>query len=303
MGLSCRAECFVLVFSLFAVFLALYSFISPGEDRGVVGLTACYYLTGVDTASLLNATCAIIVVEPEEASAEAVAELTARGVAVLAYVNAGYAEEWRSYWSTVKGAEWVHGSAGYEGEYFVEYWRTEWVGIVRDLATKYVGMGYSGVSLDNIDAAEIVSGMEWAEGVNTSLEMVKLVCSVREAIEGVEPSSKLYVNIGGAYTLLYDGRLLSCIDGVLREELWRVWLGGNETASQSCSETLEALDALEYARLAGKTVIVSDPVLGPGDAVAFCTRAWSYGFLPVPQPAWLYDYSGLPPSDWCQSQS
>ena len=74
----------------------------------------------------------------------------------------------------------------------------------------------------------------------------------------------------------------------------------NTTARQSCSETLEALDALVYAKSHGKIILVADPATSRLDAEAFCKKAWSYGFIPVPQPAWLYDYSSPPPNNWCK---
>ena len=267
------------------------------------GKQACYYLTSVEPAKLLGAKCSIAVVEPEETPSWLVERLRGRGVTVLAYINAGYAEEWRSYWKTIHGKPWVHGETGYEGEYYVEYWRDEWRNIVSRLAARYVGQGYSGIYLDNIDAAMVVveEDFPWARGVNTTRAMIGLVCSIAGEARRAAGNESLpvFINIGGAVSMLYDNTLLSCIDGVLREELWRVHLGGNRTGPQDCSETLEALDALAYAKSHGKTIIVSDPVLGERDALRFCRRAWSHGFIPVPQPAWLYDYSSPPPPDWC----
>jgi len=42
-------------------------------------------------------------------------------------------------------------------------------------------------------------------------------------------------------------------------------------------------------------VIVADPATGPEDAEKLCMRAWSRGWLPVPQPAWDPGYSTLLP--------
>lgn len=50
--------------------------------------------------------------------------------------------------------------------------------------------------------------------------MIDLVCSVSHAVKTLDPEARVYINIGSAVDMLYDKRLLSCIDGVLREKLW-----------------------------------------------------------------------------------
>ncbi|BES81860.1 hypothetical protein [Pyrodictium abyssi] len=129
--------------------------------------------------------------------------------------------------------------------------------------------------------------------------MIDLVCGVSHAVKTLDPEARVYINIGSAMNMLYDERLLSCIDGVLREELWSR-LGPSGPEPQDPRETVEALDALVYAHSRGKTVLVADPVAGREEAEGFCRRAWSHGFVPIPQPAWAADYSVPPPRDWCR---
>ncbi|ALL01502.1 hypothetical protein Pyrde_1459 [Pyrodictium delaneyi] len=261
---------------------------------------ACYYLTNIESEPLLARHWTVAVIEPDEANDTLLMEVRKRSDLVLAYLNAGYAEEWRSYWDVVKDKPWIHGTTMYEGEYYVEYWHTEWRKILVELATRYLARGFQGIYLDNIDAAELlaIERPSWAQGVDPREAMIDLVCNVSNAVKAVDPKAKVYLNIGGAVNLLYNDRLLGCIDGVLREELWS-HPGPSGPEPQDPWETLAALDALAYAHSHGKTVLVADPVNDLKEAWSFCVKAWSHGFIPVPQPAWALDYSAPPPPVWC----
>ena len=262
------------------------------------GLVGGYYLTGLDEGKVSWHHWRVLVLEPDEASPQVIEAARRHARLVLAYVNVGYAEDWRSYWPSIAGASWVHGSAGYEGEYLVEYWRPEWHGIVASLAREYVGRGFDGVYLDNVDAVDRVAGEEWAMGVDPEAEMIHLICNVSIMVKTLDPDARVFVNIGGATRLLYNDTLLSCIDGVLREELWVEWTPGGPRA-QDPAEIAMALEALEHALSHGKTVLVADPAQSPGEAWLHCLRSWLHGFIPVPQPSWAWDYSMPPPPTWC----
>ena len=264
---------------------------------------AAYYLTMVDPGKIQWHYWKVLVLEPDE-SGESVVEVGLNWSSLLlAYLNAGYAEEWRSYWSNISGAPWVHGPTEYEGEYYIEYWRPEWHEIMKQMATQYLDMGFEGIYLDNIDAAEIIEEMDppWASGVDTRSEMINLVCDISSYIKSLDPDYKVYINIGGAYDMLYNQTLLDCIDGVLREELWTAWAGVNETTPQDPGEARSALAALEYAHNAGKEILVADPARTGEEAEALCSMAWGRGFVPIPQPAWAMDYEMPPLASWCTS--
>ncbi|BES81859.1 hypothetical protein PABY_14260 [Pyrodictium abyssi] len=117
----------------------------------------CYYLTGIEPESLLARYWAAAVIEPDEADDTVIAEARKHSGPVLAYLNAGYAEEWRDYWNAIRDEPWVHGATVYEGEYYVEYWRPEWRETLIELAERYLARGFQGVYLDNIDAAKLLA--------------------------------------------------------------------------------------------------------------------------------------------------
>ncbi|MCE4602010.1 MAG: endo alpha-1,4 polygalactosaminidase [Desulfurococcales archaeon] len=273
------------------------------EPSGKEPIIAAYYLTMVDPDKIQWHYWKVLVLEPDDSGGGVVEVGLNWSSLLLAYLNVGYAEEWRSYWSNISGAPWVHGPTEYDGEYYIEYWRPEWHEIMKQMTTQYLDMGFEGIYLDNIDAAEIIgeTSPSWASGVDTQREMISLVCNISNHVKSLNPGYKVYINIGGVYDMLYNQTLLDCIDGVLREELWTAWTGANETIPQDPDETRGALAALEYAHNAGKEILVADPARTGEEAEDLCSRAWSRGFIPVPQPAWAMDYEIPPLASWCTS--
>ncbi|MCE4599732.1 MAG: cellulase family glycosylhydrolase [Desulfurococcales archaeon] len=269
------------------------------------GTIAAYYLQNINASKIEWHRWSVLVLEPDETTSHILEVAKNTSDLVLAYLNIGYAEDWRGYWQNITGEPWVHGQTGYPGEYYVEYWRSEWHSIMKNLSEDYLQEGFDGVYLDNIDASEIIhdNNFSWASGVDTYIEMINLVCDISGYIKSINTNAKVYVNIGGVYHLLYNETLLSCIDGVLREELWTVWEGYNQTTMQDPSETNNTLNALHHAGSNGLTVIVVDPVKSSTEAMNFCERSWSNGFIPVPQPAWSPDYDTPPLKGWCSKPS
>lgn len=265
--------------------------------NATMGCPALYHLQNIRPSDFEGRMWSIAILEPSETGPELLGAALRSSGLVLAYINAGYAEEWRSYWPRLESEGVVHGPSGYPGEYLVEVWSPEWRRTIVSMAVSMVEKGYQGVYLDNIDAVEELEGQPWAQGVNASEAMIRLVCLVRQALQE-HGGAALYINIGGATWLLRDQELLGCIDGVLREELWTAW-ASNGTVPQDPSETARAIADLDYALSHGKTVIVVDPAESKPQAERFCEKAHRHGYIPSPQPAWSPDYSEPPPRDWC----
>ncbi len=272
------------------------------ELMPIVKWTACYYLTNIDMRKLKDRHFRVLVIEMEEGlTPKDVRELEKHNNLVMAYINLGHAEEWRDYWSHIKGKFWVHESTEYEGEYFVEYWRKEWQDIILSKVEKAESMGFQGVYFDNIDAYVSIreNGYRWARGMDLEELMVQTVVNLSKTIkEKYGNNFKIFVNIGSALELLERENFLRHIDGVLREEVWYT-TEDSKSIPMSAEETSLAIKYLENARLYGKTVIVADFIENKKLAQKFCEMSWNHGFIPVPQPTWLSDYSEPPPKDWC----
>jgi len=243
------------------------------------GPLACYCIgapPALDQAALFD----IVVVDPDEAPDWLVGNLTARGKTVLAYINVGYAEEWRWYWEEAVAAGIVHEPTEYGGEYYVEFWSEEWREIIGQYIRDALAAGYSGVYLDNIDAATIIaeSGVAWASHVDPEAEMTRLVAYAKSI------SPIVYINIGSAVHLLYDEGLLDSVDGVLREEVFRYLEGPGQLSRVPPEESRAVLEALTHARDRGVNVMVVEFVHTPLDAAYYYAAYRLLGITPILQP-------------------
>lgn len=120
-------------------------------------LCGCCYLTDVNASKIIGRKFAVLVLEFEEGlSRKDIMKFKKTCKLILAYINFGYAEEW------------VHEPTEYEGEYFVEFWREEWLQVVLIKIEKAREMGFDGVFLDNIDSCIVISELkpEWARNLN-----------------------------------------------------------------------------------------------------------------------------------------
>ena len=272
------------------------------RSRGGYAPCSCCYLTDVEPEDLMHRRFDVVILEMEDLTSSTVEALRGRCHLLLAYVNLGYAEDWRPYWSEVSGESWIHESTGYEGEHFIEFWHPGWRDVTLRLIDEAYRLGFEGVLLDNVDASTILLDLNftWCRGVDTEELMIQLVENISRAVEErYGPDFQLYINIGSALRLLRDGRLLSSIDGVLREELWHIYRDG-VSVEASREEVEEALRWLREARWSGKVVLVSDPIEDGGEAREFIARCREEGFKPIPQPIWAWDYSEPPPRSWCR---
>ncbi len=237
----------------------------------------------------------VVVVDPDEAPTGLVEELRGEGVAVLAYINAGYAESWRSYWNNTSIRSIVHGPTEYEGEYYVEYWSPAWRSLLRGLAERALEAGYSGVYLDNIDAYEsiIETGPSWALGVDPRREMIGLVAEVSEEVRA--RGGLVYVNIGGALADLGGGwAIRSYIDGYFREEHYTVLLGECSSGWRSPLEALYEGLLMAGARLAGLDVVAVEFVNSRAEAALTAVLNAINGAYTVAQPSCDPLYMGPP---------
>lgn len=264
-------------------------------------LKACICIGGKPTAEALLNRWSVAILEPDETSPDDLTVISSRSSLVLAYLNFGYAEEWRDYWGVVNSSGIIHGeSPEYEGEYFVEYWSPLWLNVTSSLAKEYISRGFDGVLLDNMDACKAIENKSWAPS-DPCAAMASSVVELVRNIKREYPNARVFVNIGVATDMLGNESFLESIDGVLREEVWYVWTGPCTSKPTLENDRANALHYLELARESGKTVIVADFVSDPIQANRVCWEAWARAFIPVPQPACDHDYTEPPNYKPCTS--
>ena len=241
----------------------------------------------------------LVIADPDEADAGVVEALRSSGAAVLAYVNIGYAEEWRAYWPEALAAGIVHGETEYEGEYFVEYWRPEWRAIMEKVVDEALSRGFSGVYLDNIDAYMVLGEAgppPWAAGVDLRGEMLRLVSDIAGYARS-RGAVLVYGNLGGAAVDLRGGlELEGSLDGVLREEVLYRLSGGCSVEPTEPGEASRVYRALAAARASGMDVVVVEFVDYPWQAARALAAHSMAGFRVVLQDACDPGYT-RPPLD------
>ena len=165
----------------------------------------------------------ILIVDPDETPESLLSQYKEMGRTVLAYINVGYAEDWRHYWNNTLLQKIIHNETEYEGEYYVEYWNSLWLQTVTNYVETYLNNGYDGIYLDNIDAYIVLneSNYTWIQGINLREAMIQLIAKLSTIAKNLTGNQALvYVNIGGALEDLKGGTILAdYIDGYLREEV------------------------------------------------------------------------------------
>ena len=202
----------------------------------------------VNESKLLKLAPKLLIVDPGEVERETIRKLQKLGTEVIAYVNLGMAEEWRSYWKERwrrSPPRWIaEKSREWSGEYVVMFWHPAWRRILRKVLKSIEREGYDGILLDNIDVYEY-----WEEkGCKAEEKLLMIIKWIKLTYSG-----KIYVNIGSGLKLIYDEEFMKLVDGILREEVWASYRGVIDP-----EETKEILNALIYAKQRGKDVVILD---------------------------------------------
>lgn len=144
---------------------------------------------------------------------------------VLAYVDIGEAENYRSYW--VKG--WKVGSPawivakdpdGWSGNFPVAYWDAGWQAIMKGVVERVARSGYDGIYMDWIEAFSFskVARKAKALGKNPTDEMVKFIANIKAWGKAVNPN--FLVVAQNASELGRRADYLALLDGEAQEQVF-----------------------------------------------------------------------------------
>jgi cysteinyl-tRNA synthetase len=147
---------------------------------------------------------------------------------VLAYVDIGEAESYRTYWQPdweVGDPEWIAGDDpdGWEENYPVAYWFDEWREIwlgPDGLLPAIVEAGFDGVYLDWVEAYSDENVLDLAEGdgVDPVQEMIWWVTDIAETGRTLSPG--FLVIAQNAAELVEQRDYPSIIDAIAQEQVW-----------------------------------------------------------------------------------
>ncbi len=235
----------------------------PGGDRGETAPPArplagvafwAYQIVGLDRAGAVDQLAAsrydLLVVDPTRTDKSltsfdgkgmvsrlhATQGKSGRARLVLAYVDLGEAEQWRTYWQS----SWVKPTAsqrgdpdflittdpdGWSGNYPVAYWDPRWRSIIIDgpgsVLQQVLDDGYDGIYLDWIEAYQNVkvAAAAKAAGKDAAAEMVAFVAALRAQARARRPDF-LVVPQNAPELAAQRPEYVALLDGFVQEQIY-----------------------------------------------------------------------------------
>ncbi len=222
---------------------------------------------------------------------------------VLAYIDIGEAEDWRTYWQDwwVAPTDTSRGNPdfllapdpdGWSGNYPVAFWDERWWEIIIDGDSSLVKLaladGFDGVYLDWIEAYDdpVVAAFAESAGVDPDSAMVAFVEHIREVARGIDHDF-LVVGQNGIWLADEQPLYFSVVDGVAQEDLsfggeadvpWGDPRAGD--IPQGPHEQAEMVEMLLQYKDRGLPVFTCDYALLPENVELAYEFSYSHGFVP-----------------------
>lgn len=233
----------------------------------------------------------LVVVDGEEATAEQVAVLRARGTVVLAYLSVGTIEPWRSWYGRLEPFALERWDAW--GEYYADVAAPGYRAEIGRIAAALMDKGFDGLFLDNVDMVE--SHPDQVEGMRLLVSDLSRVVRVGggggAGGDGV-PAGLLFAQNGDGFALTVAGLL----DGWNREDVTFGYDFDTDSYVRTPAPEHEAaLAAIAAMRAAGVLVTTTDYVgtAGSVDEAEALGAARLAGALPY---VGNIDLSRIPPA-------
>ncbi len=250
---------------------------------------------------------------------------------VIAYVDIGQAEDWRTYW----GDDWIAPTAsargspdflitidpdGWSGNYPVAFWDDRWKDIMirgeNSVLQQVLDDGFDGIYMDWVEAYSDATVMAAATGsaLDPSREMVDFIREIREYAQARSPGF-LVIPQNAAEILETGGQeYLDIIDGIAQEQ---IYFDGNadtewddvNAGDHRVPDTCPADDAdcgysrafyegwLKQYLAAGKPVLSVDYAADPGNVAEAYERASANGYIPYVSHRPLDRLTDTPPPE------
>ncbi len=214
---------------------------TPAERRLATVETWFYYLSvdleGDDLRQIIASDYDMVVIDPVVTEvnnedydiAGVVQALHDSGKLVIAYMDIGQAEDYRTYWLPgwrIGDPPWIVGADpdGWSGNYPVAFWWDEWQTIWFDpghgLLPLIMEAGFDGIYMDWVEAYadENVAALAEQEGVDPVQEMIGWVEAI-SSFTKAEREDFIVIAQNAAELVEYEG-YLDLIDGIAQEAVW-----------------------------------------------------------------------------------
>ncbi len=140
-------------------------------------------------------------------------ELFPEKTLLIAYLSAGEAESYRSYWNGIKDKPWVlKENLNWKNNYFVDVRNPEWHELIlSEVIPGIIQKGFRGIFLDTLDTAETLESEDSAPYAGARKAMIRLVQEIRKKY----PDLLLISNNG--FAILSE--IAPFLDGMLAESV------------------------------------------------------------------------------------
>ncbi len=242
---------------------------------------------------------------------------------LLAYIDIGEAEEYRTYWKN----NWVAPTAtkrgipdflvtidpdGWSGNYPVAYWDAEWqdIWLKEDgIIDKLVAYGFDGVYLDWVEAYDDDKIRDTGEnaGINPENEMMLFIDKIRKKGRSVNPEFLIFAQNAPYLIDINKNYYISIIDALAVEDTWFYgegdadWndanagdLSGGERHQDEYSTENRILQSKKYLNL-GVPVFTVDYCISAKNAEDTYQNSRENGFIPLVTRVSLSRITETPP--------
>jgi cysteinyl-tRNA synthetase len=222
---------------------------------------------------------------------------------VLAYIDVGQAENFRTYWQPnwrVGAPDWITGDDpdGWVGNHPVAFWREPWRKIWLDddgYLARIVRAGFDGVYLDWIEAYghQTVAERARQEGLDPRTEMLRWVSDIARFGRDRRPG---FLVVGqNAAELAADDGYLASVDAIAQEQVWFDGAADNnppgdcplpatnaDVDTDAYRDSLPALCLRQYAaaHARGKAVLTVDYAVRPDNVARAYQASRALGYVP-----------------------
>jgi cysteinyl-tRNA synthetase, unknown class len=239
------------------------------------------------------------------------------GRIVLAYIDVGQAEKYRTYWAKdwkpsrgkAKGSPEFLLTAdadGWNDSFQVAYWDPRWQKIMADQVQRIVAAGFDGLYLDWVNAYEedrVVAEAK-RQGIEPARAMVDFIAVLRRQARARQPGA-LVVGQNGEYLLDADRRYLDVIDGIAVEDTWFAGKAGakwsspkaGDVANRYKGESSAEARLVQYRKYvaAGKPLFTIDYCVRPENARRVYEQARKADLVPLVSRVSLERITSTPP--------
>ncbi|MBU4265862.1 MAG: C25 family cysteine peptidase [Candidatus Altiarchaeales archaeon] len=235
----------------------------------------CQY-SNINASDILGTDFDLVDLDPDDLDSSQVSDLKDSGKFTLAYINIGWAENWRSYWNPsweTESPPWLLDEAEWEDEYYVDFSQQEWQSIVHNYIDEINAKGFSGIYMDNVEAGyqRHESNLSDARYENCTREnMIEFIQNIslthRSGNFSIFPQNGLDIALN----------LTDYIDGVGVEDTYY-----EDTGSPVDSETTSLKEAtLDNLTAEGKLVLTLDYTTEQTEIDSAYSQSSGRGYVP-----------------------